>query len=746
MSEAYYNEDIIIYDDENISFISDEERKEKEKSKRLEKILKRIYSNISNANGKSLDEIYKKNYFTFGSFFKDYLVYCKIFKIIFYIVLILLGVFSSMITFLNISIENSLYDLLITSGKIYFEVGNKNSTDYRPLKFHEYYYNQTYINALDLNINLISILNIIGNLLFKIWGFGISYFSFGLFTTISLLMLYNIEFDEKEILESSISLYDFLYILFAYIFLCFGTGCSSLLTQQKIIEYYSKYIETIRKEKALKLNSKVNINSLNSNSEVILTDEQSNEILNENSGNQKKSPKEKRVLFILIAFTTFYGYFGKAGIKTNNIYYQNILGLGKDSQKYFHDIVIGIISFIISIFFYNLMIIWFFTNDNICSCKCKNEEKNKDQFSIYHIFGYSIYSETIKNKKNEVGQCCECKCFKLLCESFKNCCDVVVCSSFNIFQKNEEKCECCCCCCIEPNEDNFEQDEITFCYVYKSERNIYWFNQFISNKVQKEMVPYVILYFLLRLSTIELNERYFNNIEPLYNVNVEDYMDVGLLLWILFLYVIIFIYIVYSISTITIYLNIKSLKISSLKSLLNGIFVIIAISCIFSLYLSLKDEDNKTNSILINNYIILIPLSMSRFLYLIISFYASRNIDIEGTNQTISSSILITIYISVEDFIIYLISSFSGENTLFYIQFITSILSLTICLVFIIIKIIYACMRKDVKFFIYILYTIIGLGPLSECLFKKGCDYKEEECVWICDCKCKCDCDEWFGF
>lgn len=85
------------------------------------------------------------------------------------------GLFTCTSTFFNLSIENSLFDLLIPSSKIYFGIGNENTTDYNPLNFHEYYYNQTLSNILDFNINLISILNIFGSLLLNYWGYIISY-------------------------------------------------------------------------------------------------------------------------------------------------------------------------------------------------------------------------------------------------------------------------------------------------------------------------------------------------------------------------------------------------------------------------------------------------------------------------------------------------------------------------------------------------------------------------------------------
>ena len=56
-------ENIIENREEYTFLVTEKERKEKEKVKRLENILYRLHSKISNSEGKSYDEIYKKYYF-----------------------------------------------------------------------------------------------------------------------------------------------------------------------------------------------------------------------------------------------------------------------------------------------------------------------------------------------------------------------------------------------------------------------------------------------------------------------------------------------------------------------------------------------------------------------------------------------------------------------------------------------------------------------------------------------------------
>ena len=111
---------------------------------------------------------------------------------------------------------------------------------------------------------------------------------------------------------------------------------------------------------------------------------------------------------------------------------------------------------------------------------------------------------------------------------------------------------------------------------------------------------------------------------------------------------------------------------------------------------------------------------MNKFFYLALSFYASRNSDIEGTGQKISSSILITVYISIADFIIYLIYiHLNFDSILYYIQISASFFSLIFSLILIIKVIFKALIRKDCLFFIYLLFIIIFLGPCSNCILKK---------------------------
>ena len=122
--------------------------------------------------------------------------------------------------------------------------------------------------------------------------------------------------------------------------------------------------------------------------------------------------------------------------------------------------------------------------------------------------GYIIYSEQVKLKEES---CCRCKCLQLCCESTKNCCNEAACAFINNIccdDDNDTKCKCCCCCCCDYNPKHYDKNEEFFCYCYKTQRKSFWCNNFLTNKAQKKLVPYMMEYFLLQLTTIGLEQQY----------------------------------------------------------------------------------------------------------------------------------------------------------------------------------------------------------------------------------------------
>ena len=95
-----------------------------------------------------------------------------------------------------------------------------------------------------------------------------------------------------------------------------------------------------------------------------------------------------------------------------------------------------------------------------------------------------------------------------------NCCNIIICNILNIlFYNGKKKCKCICnCCCkyCKYSEKNFGKTNEHYCYFYKVKRNYKWINEYISSDVQKEIIPYMLEYFLLQFTTIGFEKEYKN--------------------------------------------------------------------------------------------------------------------------------------------------------------------------------------------------------------------------------------------
>ena len=97
--------------------------------------------------------------------------------------------------------------------------------------------------------------------------------------------------------------------------------------------------------------------------------------------------------------------------------------------------------------------------------------------------------------------------------------------------------------------DDYEQKEQFFCYCYQSKRKMKWFNKLIRDKTQKKLMPILLEYFLLQLTTIGLEKKYSEFSEGGYE-NFRDKHFVGSIGGIFLLSLVLFIYLTYSFGTI----------------------------------------------------------------------------------------------------------------------------------------------------------------------------------------------------
>mgnify|MGYP006916099093 CR=1 FL=1 len=210
----------------------------------------------------------------------------------------------------------------------------------------------------------------------------------------------------------------------------------------------------------------------------------------------------------------------------------------KDNQKYFYFIIIIYGACIVfSILLYSFFICIFDKKEK----KLDEEEENntKNKYRVCEICGYIIYSQNIVLNPNP--RCCEC--ITLLCETLLNCiniafCTIISCKCINCdnkedaeqngdkkiensndkiddYQENENN--TCCNCCLEYKEDDYKKNKEFFCYCYQAERKHYWFNRFLTNEVQRKLLPYMAEYFLLQLLICAFEKHY--------NLNSQNYYD-----------------------------------------------------------------------------------------------------------------------------------------------------------------------------------------------------------------------------
>ena len=257
---------------------------------------------------------------------------------------------------------------------------------------------------------------------------------------------------------------------------------------------------------------------------------------------------------------------------TNKNLFNDLIGkIYDDSQNSFYIIIIiygGCI--VLSILLYSFFVCIFDNRE-----KSQDEELQKNKYRIYEICGYIIYSQNIILNPHPP----KCQCLKLLCETFLNCINMAI-SSIG-------ECKCCNKCdddeddknkehtenitedsekksidddnkntdyininkidndkkdkkdnkenkisdshCLQYKEDDFLKNQQFFCYCYQAQRKYYWFNKFLTNDIQKKLVPFMVEYFILQLLICAFEKQYFqqfeNNIETNSNPNSTNFTN-----------------------------------------------------------------------------------------------------------------------------------------------------------------------------------------------------------------------------
>ena len=592
-------------------------------------------------------------------------------------------------TFQLISILNSMSDLLKESTVAYYKCNfafnrtcnisletdeNDNSTKKNVFDFYNYLYDQSVQETIDFNLMMLT--GFIGDSAFKSLGFRKSAFVLGLINFGSLIWLGTFDIKLKNNIEFDYSFAKLICILLCYLLIYIGVGGSALLSHKIIIDIHyiykefkiSKKMEKERRNKSIHLRELEKYTSIN-NEDTENNNEDSNEIKkgNLNQKNQFDS-------FFIICLTTTLGYFGKYSV---NRIFNFFIEHDYMNKTYYYNciIILYCISIAISIIFYSIIGCVFIKK----GIKSKEET---DKYRLCQICGYIIYYQNIMKKKPE-----KCESFKLCCESVKNCCNEAGCSFCNnlveiCFPDDTDifGCSCCCCCCCDYDEYDYIKKKELFCYCYQAQRKSYWCNKFFTNDTQKKIVPYMVEFFFLQLTTIAFEKQYLKS-----KINIMEKTS--------FIFIFIFSFFLFFYLTLSLAKLIKSFQyeeysylsnyyideeekykklrnkeaISKLSNeILDGAHGILLFNSIFALIFSsfyLSKTFRYKNFFFKNNInYIFIPILTNKFFFLTLNYYCIYiSQDNKGYNL-ISNSSLISIYMKIWDIILSIIKNNIPDN------------------------------------------------------------------------------------
>ena len=429
--------------------------------------------------------------------------------------------------------------------------------------------------------------------------------------------------------------------------------------------------------------------------------------------------------------------------------------------------------------------------------KDKNEkEEEKIEKSITHrvcdIFGYSCYCESINLNDNAMNCCLHKLCLCMI--TFITCLQLVYHSFCNYLYKMF--------CFCQPTDDDdyleysrvklgFKKNNECFCYCYQTKRIQLWIHEYLTSDVQREIFPFMIEYFILKLLTVAFEKQYFNlmnnkqsephtnltfelNYTNFLNLNqfsneiknftnnkgnlVDNKSDILKLgdVYILLAFIgtfILFFYFTFSFEPVisgfkdeSKYFKktklVKTMKLSN--KILIGTHGILIFDGFYALIFTSLYLSNSENKIFSQNYIYLVPVLMNKFYYFTLTYYCISYSEQKKKFDLISGSTLISIYL----FILETITSSIRDNSPLRSLYITQIVFACAfpCLLFVL----YFCI-----FCIYMIckpikcaYCFIFTMCFCSFIFCFGGFYwwafqvKLEEALVDKNGNCKCDCSK----
>ena len=750
------------------------EELERDENKSIDQVYE-DYANNEDTVKNNISIAFKKNWS--NKQYRILLYFMFIIVLPFFTIFNLMGIYQ-MISFMNI-----FYDAINNYVICYFG-WEAEDEEYEFYNFYSYYFSESVNEGIDFD--LMEAMGFLGTLLLNFSGFTVTSF-FCLFINSIATVLIFVFFKGYNEGKERYSATQLLYLMLCYILLFIGVGASALLSQQILIDNFYKFKLFLKENNAKKPSSNNNVieDDKEDKKEEEKEEKEEEEDKKDISyfflicttsilGFFGKFILNYLVLDAKYVFDKEYGVDDGANNITN---FYDKMNNNTETDKEINEIIFNhdrdllmytLIfiyggSILLSIFLYYIFGLIFDDTEN------DEEDEENENPRICKICGYTIYSQNIKitnnkdNKKKEdkgtrivqeyelsanpginsvsrsetkkrknlcqkIGvwiayYCCYCfECIKLLCDTLRSCCNEIVCSF--ICCTNDSK-NCCCCCCI-PNmtNDDYEQKEQFFCYCYQSKRKMKWFNKLIRDKTQRKLMPVLLEFFLLQLTTIGLEKKYSEFSEGGYE-NFRNKNFIGNTGGIFLLSLLLFIYLTYSFGTIfdiTSNENIffKGVVESISNKILNGTYGIIIFNGIYSFVFSILYFLSRLQN---DNIYLLIPIFMNKFYFFTFAHYCTIYTDEAEGMDLISCSTLIAIYLWIWDLIIGYISDNFNINILFGIQIFASSIIILLFLTFA--SVFLFCLGTFWQAFLYILsFLFLPFGGcwFCKCYYKYKCD------------------------
>ena len=173
----------------------------------------------------------------------------------------------------------------------------------------------------------------------------------------------------------------------------------------------------------------------------------------------------------------------------NTVINDTILNYDLNQDIYIYISLVYISCIIISVLLlYSLMKCIFFqkkeSKKKSCKCDCFITK-----FAC-QLCGCVIYFERVflnEKDKTENKRCCEC--CELCCETINNYWNNIICNMCNCRKNMDYN----FCCCNKFSENNFDKKAQCFCYCFQVKSFCFWFNKFIVNKTQKDIILCIII-------------------------------------------------------------------------------------------------------------------------------------------------------------------------------------------------------------------------------------------------------------